>query len=673
MSGIDGAEGRPSGSSDQERSEEAECLPGGRSERRGAARSWRRDRAGRRRFSRTEREELLEALVACGEDEESFCRSHDLSLTTLRAWQARKKLPQRETASAQKGRPQRYTPEQKRAALEAFERSGRTQAEFAALWGISAHTLAAWSKRYAQQGAKGLEPCLQGGPGRPRAIPEGVRAEIAETKRRYPSFGLRKVRDWLARFRGIEVSAGTVKSALRERGIQSAPPPRRARRRVKVARRFERARPMQLWQTDITSYVLTRHSTRVYLVVFLDDRSRYVVAWSLCTHAKTEMVQECLLDGIARFGKPEEVLSDQGPQYYSWRGKSGFQKLLEREGIRHVVARTHHPQTLGKCERLWKTIGEELWERARPQDLAEARERLGHYFAHYNHFRPHQGIDGLVPADRFFNAEDALRRTLEKQMSANELASALVREPRQPVYLFGQIGEQQVSLVGEHGRVVVHTDDGRVAELAEDTRTSRDSKETRDAGDEHERTRDEHDERAPAAPAAHAHGAQADALCDPGASCTVGAGAVAGSEPGGARPGARAVDGDPGVLAGQDAQAGDRAAPGGAAAAGLAALADGAVGDAGGPLAAAQDAAAGAAERGADEPPGRSAALAPADPRAGAQALADGGPGAGPEGPALGSQGDAGDGGERGGDAWQASKSTQASTRAPWGAGIHWR
>jgi transposase-like protein len=150
MSGIDGAEGRPSGSSEQERSEEAEGLPGGRSERREAARSWRRDRAGRRRFSRTEREELLEALVGCGEDEESFCRSHDLSLTTLRAWQARKKLPRGETASSQKGRPRRYTPEQKRAALEAFQRSGRTQAEFAALWGISAHTLAAWSKRYAQ-------------------------------------------------------------------------------------------------------------------------------------------------------------------------------------------------------------------------------------------------------------------------------------------------------------------------------------------------------------------------------------------------------------------------------------------------------------------------------------------------------------------------------------------
>ena len=83
------------------------------------------------------------------------------------------------------------------------------------------------------------------------------------------------------------------------------------------------------------------------------------------------------MDGIERFGKPEEVLSDQGRQYFAWRGKSDFQRLLVREGIQHVVSRTHHPETLGKCERLWETVGVELWQRVQPQDLGEARERLG--------------------------------------------------------------------------------------------------------------------------------------------------------------------------------------------------------------------------------------------------------------------------------------------------------
>lgn len=660
--------GSPLSGPEEKRSEEAEGLPGGRSERREAARKEARASAGRRRYTHAQREEMLAALESSGEDLTAFCRSRGIAPTTVRTWQDR--IVKLGEPSPPRRRRASYTAEERRAAVEAYQRSGRGCKDFAKLWGVSPWTLTVWLRRYQAEGARGLEARYRGGPGRPRTIPAEVRERIAHTKRRFPTFGLRKVRDWLLRFEGIGVSTGTVRSTLEERGIEGAPPARRVRRVRKALRRFERARPMQLWQSDITSYVLARHSVRVYLVVFLDDRSRYVVSWSLCTHAKTEMVQECLLDGIARFGKPEEVLSDQGPQYYSWRGKSAFQKLLVREGIRHVVARTHHPQTLGKCERLWKTVGEELWERARPQELSEARERLGHYFAHYNHFRPHQGIEGLVPADRFFGAEDAARRTIEEQLSKNELARALSREPRRTVYLFGQIGDRQVSLVGEHGRVVVHTEGGAVAELASGTRTDGQSskEEKSDERDDHGRTRAEHDGGQLAAAASHAHGAQAHALRDPGAPGAVGAGAVAGGEPGGAEPGAPAVDGDPGVLAGQDAQGGDRAAAGGAGAARLAALADGALGHAGGALAPAQESPAGPSAGAAGEPGGGSQAPAPAHPRAGAQAGADGGPGAGAEGPALGSKGSAGGG--AGGERWQASTSETGTQGAPWGAGI---
>jgi hypothetical protein len=80
---------------------------------------------------------------------------------------------------------------------------------------------------------------------------------------------------------------------------------------------------------------------------------------------------------------------------------------------------------------------------------------------HYKHFRPHQGIDGLVPADRFFKAEDLARRTIEKAVGQNALAEAIAQKPRRPVFLFGQIGDRQVSLHGEHGRLVIHTAEGQ--------------------------------------------------------------------------------------------------------------------------------------------------------------------------------------------------------------------
>ena len=100
-----------------------------------------------------------------------------------------------------------------------------------------------------------------------------------------------------------------------------------------------------------------------------------------------------------------------------------------------------------------------------PQELDDARERLSHFISHYNHYRPHQGIDGLVPADRFFGAQDTVREELEAQHGENELLLALGQEPRRPLYLVGRIGERSVSMHGERGKLVINGPDGEVQAL----------------------------------------------------------------------------------------------------------------------------------------------------------------------------------------------------------------
>lgn len=361
------------------------------------------------------------------------------------------------------GKTKRYTPEERRWALEAWERSGLGAAMFARQWGLSTPTLYEWKRAVARGGPQALEHPCASSTGRSRGaqpIAPAVAEEIVKTKREFPDFGLRKVRDYVARFVGLRVSTGGVRAVLARAGVEPTAVPKRRGRGRPAIRRFERAHPGELWQSDITSYVLARQSTRVYLIVFLDDHSRYVVSWGLFLRQTGAISMETLLDGIQRYGKPKEVLTDQGRQYFAWRGKTGFQQLLAKEGIAHVVARTHHPQTLGKCERLWETVGRELWDRAHPQDLAEARERLGHYFNHYNHFRPHQGLGGMVPADRFFSSEPAVRKAMEAAIDTNELRLALGEKPRRPVYLVGQVDGEAVSLHGERGRLVMTTRDG---------------------------------------------------------------------------------------------------------------------------------------------------------------------------------------------------------------------
>jgi transposase InsO family protein/transposase-like protein len=547
----------------------------------------------RRQFTSAERLELVTSFVRDGGRFEDFVRTRDVSAVSLRKWV---RAFEQGGAGALETKPNRrngngrsrgyYSPEERRAILEAYEKSGLGQRQFARTYGVALKSLSNWIARYQAHGPQGLEPKPRGRRAKnPQRLAEAVRAEITRTSLRFPHFGMRRVRDFLKRFQGIGVSASSVRKTLTEAGIEPLPRPAPRKRKPMPPRRFERASPGELWQSDITSFLLKRHSVRVYLTVFLDDFSRYVVSWALATHQRQELVSEALMEGIARFGKPKEVLTDQGRQYYAWRGKSEFQKLLVREGIEHVVSRAHHPETLGKCERLWETIDRELWTRTRPQDLVEARERLAHWFSHYNHFRPHQGLDSMVPADRFFGAERAVRAALEKHMSDNEIGLSLGERLKKPAFLIGQIGDKSVSLHGEDGRLVWKTSDGERVEVMLDEIGMPHSGKEQDGGavrgvdggaggsGSGSSAAD-----APLQEARALHAAQAD---------PVGEGPVGVGERRGAGPGASDVRLDAGVLAGPSNEGGDDGSTGAAWAAGVAVEPGGAVWDAGGPVEAA--------------------------------------------------------------------------------------
>src|SRR5205814_7056422 len=240
-------------------------------------------------------------------------------------------------------------------------------------------------------------------------------------------------------------------------------------------------------------------------------------------------------------------------------------------------------------ERFWETIQAELWQfvEGKVRDLSDGRARLVHFIAHYNHFRPHQGLDGATPADRFFGLESAVRRALEGAMDRNEYRLAGAAAPRNPLFLVGQIGDQAIALHGERGRVVVEMPDGTRREMSlEDLGTKR---EEEDRGD-----REPSERGGGEAAAAAAHGAQADGVFgaqDAGG----GSRPLEGGERGGPGEGAQSGRGDPSGVAGE-ADANRRGEGlGDAAASVLAAQPAGGCGDGGGvPSAAASEA--GAAE-----------------------------------------------------------------------------
>jgi putative transposase len=126
-----------------------------------------------------------------------------------------------------------------------------------------------------------------------------------------------------------------VANVLHEAGYEAEPLPTRPH--PQPERSFERAKSNQLWQTDLFTFVLKRQNRRLYLVAFADDHSRFITGYGLHATQSGALVLEVLRAAVAAYGVPAEILTDNGTQYVTWRGKSQFTKELEKRGVKFFV------------------------------------------------------------------------------------------------------------------------------------------------------------------------------------------------------------------------------------------------------------------------------------------------------------------------------------------------
>jgi transposase InsO family protein len=338
-------------------------------------------------------------------------------------------------------------------ALEALD-SGLPAIEVGELVGVGSGTIHKWRKDYADGGVQGL--CRKASSIGVRKQCSVLEEKIVALRRENPEHGVRRIRDDLRRHEGIEVSAEKVRTVVNESGLGN-PPPKPSRRPPGI-RRFERSCPNALWQIDIFTFQLKRMYP-VYLIGILDDHSRYLTGWGLFRQQNADAVLEVLKGSIGQWGAPREILSDNGRQFVAWRGQTRFQKVLRQQGVQHVRSAPQHPMTLGKIERLWQTIWREFLEEAVFASFADACRRLEHWIHYYNHQRPHQGLDGACPADRFYGIAADVEEAVKQGCQHNSLRPALGQEPQPPLYLLGQLGGADVRVVRKGEEIEVKLGD----------------------------------------------------------------------------------------------------------------------------------------------------------------------------------------------------------------------
>ena len=318
--------------------------------------------------------------------------------------------------------------------------------------GASDVSIREWIRRYKKYGRAGLESPI----GRPRKaakpkLPPLVKQQIVAVKKQHPSYGVRRIAQWLRRTLFLPASPETVRRTLHHHQLLPKTKPRRMKKNPPKPRFFERATPNQMWQSDIFCFRLDGRNA--YLIGFIDDHSRYIVGLGLFRSQTGENVMEVYRTAVGEHGVPKEMLTDNGRQYASWHGKTRFQQELAKDRIHHIRSAPHHPMTLGKIERFWRTIWQEYLVRAQFDSFESARERVGLWVKYYNYKRPHQSLDGLVPADRYFAMQKEVRQAVEKGLQENLLELALRGQPKNPFYMVGRLGAQSVVMKVEQGQL----------------------------------------------------------------------------------------------------------------------------------------------------------------------------------------------------------------------------
>ena len=174
-------------------------------------------------------------------------------------------------------------------------------------------------------------------------------------------------------------------------------------------------RPNQLWQTDFT-YLKVVGWGGFYHSTILDDYSRYIISWKLCTRMKTGDVtdtQDLALqasgcDQATVLHKPR-LLGDNGSSYIPGERAD----WLEDRQMDHVRGAPYHPQTQGKIERWHQTLKNRilLENYYLPGDL---QQLINAFVDHCNHRRYHESLQNLTPADVYFGRGEIILRQRER-------------------------------------------------------------------------------------------------------------------------------------------------------------------------------------------------------------------------------------------------------------------
>jgi transposase InsO family protein len=269
---------------------------------------------------------------------------------------------------------------------------------------INRSTFYKWYRRYQEGGYEALANCYRPPKQFWNEIPPWEKDRVVEIALKHPEKSPRELAWYITDKRGYYISESTVYRTLKAHDLVSSP----IYTVVTALEKFphpSRA-PNELWQTDFTWFKVV-HWGWYYLCTILDDYSRYILAWQLCTGMAAEEVKQTIEEAIGVTGVRDpkvwhrpRLLSDNGPCFVS----KALREYLEQEGISHSRGKPYHPMTQGKIERYHRSM-KNILLLEHYYSPSELEDQIATFVDYYNNYRYHEALNNVTPADVYYGRD----------------------------------------------------------------------------------------------------------------------------------------------------------------------------------------------------------------------------------------------------------------------------
>jgi len=287
--------------------------------------------------------------------------------------------------------------------------------------GIHKSTFYNWYGRYKQEGYDGLAPSNRKADTTWNKIPDQIRGQVIDLALELPELSPRELAYRMIDNNKYYISESSVYRILKAQGLITSP----AYIVMQASDEFKdkTVRVNQMWQTDFTYFKIIGWGW-YYLSTVMDDYSRYIIHWELCSTMKAtdaeRSVEKALEKSTINTDHMPRLLSDNGSCYIS----KDLKEYLDAKGMDHVRGAPNHPQTQGKIERYHRSMKNvvKLENYYTPEQLTY---RLEQFVEYYNNHRYHESLKNTTPSDVYFGRQ---QRILEKRKKIKHKTMKLRRK-----------------------------------------------------------------------------------------------------------------------------------------------------------------------------------------------------------------------------------------------------